>query len=166
MHSSDELFQRSREGYFGVYFPSCEATREIINKITLEWAQNQFTQGVHTLFLTRQNVSINYDKNDNFYTSSPCLSRSLFVLLMTSQSIAGDVTMTTQYGPVTMIVSASGHQIRCLPWVQMGTFNKKFGFLCGSQFFALKIFCGEYLQWSLHLMLQIWWRPLLWNMCQ
>ena len=41
---------RSREGYFGVYFPSCAATREIITKITLEWAHKQFVTRVHTLF--------------------------------------------------------------------------------------------------------------------
>ena len=34
--SSDEPFMHSREGYFGVYFPSCAATREISTKITLE----------------------------------------------------------------------------------------------------------------------------------
>ena len=45
-----------------------------------------------------------------------------------------------------MIVPASGHQVRCIPWVQMGTFNKEIGFLCGLKFFALNIFCGEYLQ--------------------
>ena len=71
-----------------------------------------------------------------------------------------------EYGPVTMIVPASGHQVRCIPWVEIGTFNKEIGFLCGLKFFALNIFCGEYLQSSLHLMLQIWWKPLLWNMCQ
>ena len=47
--------------------------------------------------------------------------------------------------PVTMIVPASGHQVRCIPWVQMGAFNKAIGFLCGLKFFALNIFCGEYL---------------------
>ena len=57
-------------------------------------------------------------------------------------------------------------QVRCIPWVQMGTFNKEIGFLCGLKFFALNIFCVEYLQSSLHLMLQIWWKPLLWQMCQ
>ena len=57
-----------------------------------------------------------------------------------------------------MIVPASGHQVRCIPWVQMGTFNKEIGILCGLKFFALNIFCGEYLQSSLHLMLQIWWK--------
>ena len=73
---------------------------------------------------------------------------------------------SSQYGPVTMIVPASGHQVRCVPWVQMGTFNKEIIFLCGLKFFALNIFCGEHLQSSLHLMLQIWWKPLLWKMCQ
>ena len=33
-----------------------------------------------------------------------------------------------QYGPVTMIVPVSGHQVRCIPWVQMGTFYKEIGF--------------------------------------
>ena len=56
-----------------------------------------------------------------------------------------------------MIVLASHHQVRCIPWVQMGIFNKEIGFLCGIKFFALNIFCGEYLPSSLHLMLQIWW---------
>ena len=68
--------------------------------------------------------------------------------------------------PVTMIVPASCHQVRCISWVQMGTFNEKIGFLSGLKFFALNIFCGEYLQSSLHLMLQIWWKPLLWKMYQ
>ena len=63
-------------------------------------------------------------------------------------------------------VPASGKQVRCIPWVQMGTFNKEIGFLCGLIFFALNIFGGEYLQSSLHLMLQIWWNPQLWKLCQ
>ena len=42
-----------------------------------------------------------------------------------------------------MIVPASGHQIRCIPWVQMGTFNKEIGSLSGLKFFALNIFCGN-----------------------
>ena len=48
------------------------------------------------LFLTWYNESINDDKNDDLSTSSPCLSRSGFILLMTSQSIADDVKMTRQ----------------------------------------------------------------------
>ena len=50
MYSRGELFMRSREGYFGVYFPSCAATKEINTKITLEWAHKQFVTRVHTLF--------------------------------------------------------------------------------------------------------------------
>ena len=49
------------------------------------------------LFPTRHNESINDYKNDELYTSSsPCLTRSVFIPLMTSQSIADDVTMTRQ----------------------------------------------------------------------
>ena len=73
MYSSDELFQCSRDGYF-----DCHESTYII------------------LFLARHNEFINDDKNDNLYTSSPCLARSVFVLLVTSQSIADDVTMTRQ----------------------------------------------------------------------
>ena len=47
MYSSDELLRRSLEAYSGVYFPSCEATREIYTKITLE---KHFVMTVHTLF--------------------------------------------------------------------------------------------------------------------
>ena len=35
---------------------------------------------------------------------------------------------SSKFGLVTMIVPASGHQVRCIPWVQMGTFNKEIGF--------------------------------------
>ena len=48
------------------------------------------------LFLTRYNESINDYKNDDLYASSVCLTRLVFVLQMTSQSIADDVTMTWQ----------------------------------------------------------------------
>ena len=50
MESTGELFMRPREGYFGVYFPSCEATREINIKIALEWAHKEFITRVETLF--------------------------------------------------------------------------------------------------------------------
>ena len=49
-HSRDELFLRSLECYFCVYFPRCFATREINTKITLSWAPKQFVTRVHTLF--------------------------------------------------------------------------------------------------------------------
>lgn len=47
---SGELFVRSRECYFGVYFTSCEARSEIYTKITFEWAHKRFVMTVHTLF--------------------------------------------------------------------------------------------------------------------
>ena len=50
MYSCDELFMRSIECYFGVYFPRCCATREINTKITPSWAHRQFVTRVHTLF--------------------------------------------------------------------------------------------------------------------
>ena len=50
MYSIGEVPMRSREGYFGVYFPSCAATKEINTKITLKWACKQFATRVHTLF--------------------------------------------------------------------------------------------------------------------
>ena len=48
------------------------------------------------IFLTRHNESINDYKKDKLYTSFPCFTHSVFVLMMTSQSIADDVTMTRQ----------------------------------------------------------------------
>ena len=48
------------------------------------------------LFLTGHNESIYDNKNDDLYASSLCHTCSVFVLLMTSQSIADDVTMTWQ----------------------------------------------------------------------
>ena len=46
MYSSDELFQRSRKGYFVVYFPSCEATRVLNTKIRLESDIENLLHGV------------------------------------------------------------------------------------------------------------------------
>ena len=42
-----------------------------------------------------------------------------------------------------MIVPASGHQVRCIPWVQMGTFNKD------RLFMWIKILCIEYILWGI-----------------
>ena len=93
------MFQRSQEGYFGVYFPSCKATRETKHqtntRVSAETVRRESAYII--LFLKRHNESINDDENDDPYTSSPCLTRSVFVLLMTSQSIADDVTMIRQF---------------------------------------------------------------------
>ena len=89
MYSSDELFQRSREGYFCVYYKHKNNTQ-----VNAETVRHESTYII--LFLTRHSESINDDKNDDLYTSSPCLTRSSIVLRMTSQSIADDVTITRQ----------------------------------------------------------------------
>ena len=47
-----------------------------------------------------------------------------------------------QYGPVTMIVPASGHQVSCIRWVQMGTFNNQL-------FMWIKILCIVYILWGI-----------------
>ena len=97
MYSNDEPIQRSREGYFGVYFPSCEDQGNKYQNNTRLIAETVRHEGTCIIsFLTRHNESINDYKNDELYTSSPCLTRSVFVLLMTSKSIADDVTKTRQ----------------------------------------------------------------------
>ena len=62
--------------------------------VSAETVRNESTYII--LFLTWHTESINDDRNDNLSTLSQCLTRSVFDLLMTSQSIADDVTMTTQ----------------------------------------------------------------------
>ena len=75
MYSSVELFLRSRESYFA-------------------WTARQ--EGTYIiLLLKRHNYSIKDDKI-LFLTSTPCLTRSVYILLMTSQSIADDVTLSRQ----------------------------------------------------------------------
>ena len=44
-----------------------------------------------------------------------------------------------------MVVLATGHQIRCIPWVQVAILTKDIVFICIA-LFALNIFCEEYLQ--------------------
>ena len=44
-----------------------------------------------------------------------------------------------------MVVPASGHQVRCIPWVQMDTFNKEIGFL--RELNCIK--CIEYILWGI-----------------
>ena len=66
MYSSDELFQGSREGYFGVYFQSGEVTMEINTKITVEWAQEQFVMRLHTSYYFLHDKM--NSQNDDLYT--------------------------------------------------------------------------------------------------
>ena len=148
---------------------------EIVEDKQIAWLEN-----LRNYFNFKFNFLWNYGVITNINTlnsSPPCAAnmhqyiRWALVKIMAccrfgTKSLSKPMPFDCQYGPVTVIVPASGHQVRCMPWVQMGTFNKEIGFLCWLKFFALNIFCGEYLQSSLHFMLQIWWKPLLWKMCQ
>ena len=96
MHSSDELFQRPLECYFCVYSPSCNVGNKHTNNTRVSTETVRHDSAYIILFLTRHYESINGDKNEDVYTSSPCLIRSVFILLMTSQTIADNVTMTRQ----------------------------------------------------------------------
>ena len=100
MCSSNGLFGRSREGYSGVYFPSCEpelwSNEGNKHRNNTRVSVKQFGARVHTLFYWH-NESINYDNIDDLYILCPCLTCSVFVLLKTSQSIANDVTVTRQF---------------------------------------------------------------------
>ena len=95
MYSSDELFQRPLESYFCVYFPSCNVGNKHTNNTRVSTETVRHENAYIILFLTRHKESINGDKNEDVYTSSPCLIRSVFILLM-SQSSADNVTMTRQ----------------------------------------------------------------------
>ena len=48
------------------------------------------------LFLTQHNGDKNDDKNDDLHTSTPRFTRWIYIMLMTSQSIVDDVTITRQ----------------------------------------------------------------------
>ena len=83
MYSSDESFQRSREGYFWCLFPelrSNEGNKYQNNpRVSAETVRHESTYII--LFLTRHNESINDYNNDEFYTSSRvALARFLFCL--------------------------------------------------------------------------------------
>ena len=78
MHSSDELFQRSREGYLGVYYSNKHQNN---TWVSAETVRRESTYII--LFLTRHE-STNDNKNGDLYTSSLCLTCSVVVLVMTS----------------------------------------------------------------------------------
>ena len=87
MYSSDESFQRSREGYFWCLFPELRSNEgnkyQNNTPVSAETVRHESTYII--LFLTRHNESINNYKNDVLYTTSPCPTRSVSVLLVTSQ---------------------------------------------------------------------------------
>ena len=105
MYSSGVLFMCWREGYVGIYFLGCEASREMNTKINLAWGHNSHENTYIIIFLTWLNESTNDDKNNDAHASltltlpkvyehppSPCLT--FYILLMKSQSIANDSITT------------------------------------------------------------------------
>ena len=85
-------------GLFWCLFPEVRSNEgnkhQNSTRVSAETVRHESTYII--LFLTRQNEFTNCDKNDDLYTSSPYLTCSVFVLLMTSQPIADDVIMTWQ----------------------------------------------------------------------
>ena len=83
-------FSTLREGYFGVYFPNCAATRELNTKLTLEWAHKQFVTKVPSLFYISHDIMT---IKTTIFTECPLVSLTPFTfcwwrhnrLLMTSQ---------------------------------------------------------------------------------
>ena len=83
------------------------------NLVILAWTRDKLSRGQASAYRTHRqtdaandntrrpklasgNKSINDNKIDNLYTSSLCLTRSVYILLMMSLSIADDVTVTRQ----------------------------------------------------------------------
>ena len=85
-------------GLFGCLFPELRSNEgnkyQNNTRVGAETVRHESTYII--LFLTRHNGSIIDDKNNDLYTSFPCLTRKVLILLMTSQSIVDDVTMTRQ----------------------------------------------------------------------
>ena len=84
--------------YFGVYFPSCEATREINTKITLSWVLKQFVTRVNTLismnmFSWPQCVSVK--KGEHVYVSFVLIY--LFIYACTQKLLCNRVVIILIY---------------------------------------------------------------------
>ena len=93
-----KLFMHSRECFDGVYFTSCETTREIDTTLSFSWMHKQFVTTVHTWFdFLHDMINTCMTLKHGLHTSSPCLTSFVNVLLKTSQSIADDVKMQSRY---------------------------------------------------------------------
>ena len=91
-------------GLFGVYFPSCEATKEINTKITLEWAQKQFVTRVHTLLYPPQRSLGGYTGFTLFVGPSVRLSVCLSVCLSVRLSVRPSVRPWVGVRMITLIL--------------------------------------------------------------
>ena len=88
MYSSGELFLRSREGYFGVYYNKHDKyTRVHIQFITKVYAPFCYLHAITNPYMTLK---------EDPHTSTPCLTRSVHMLLMAWKLIGDDITITRQ----------------------------------------------------------------------
>ena len=87
---SDKLFQRSQEDHFDDYLNKHQNNTQV----STETVHHESTYII--LFFTQHDESKYDDENDDLYTSSPCLTCSVFILQLTSQSIVDDITLTIQ----------------------------------------------------------------------
>ena len=81
---------------FWCLFPELQSNagnkHQINARVSAETVRHERTYII--LFVTRHNKSINVDKNEDLYASSMCHIYIVFIMVMTSQSIADDATMT------------------------------------------------------------------------
>ena len=62
--------------------------KRVITDVTLECVHKHFVTRAHASFyFLHDNESMNDDKNDALYTSTPCLTRLGYILLITSHSL-------------------------------------------------------------------------------
>ena len=98
MYSSDELCSALTRGLFLCLFPELRSNEGNKHKnktrVSAETVRHESTYII--LFLTRHNDGNNDDINNDLHTSTPCPTRWVYVLLMTSQSIFDGVTITRQ----------------------------------------------------------------------
>ena len=85
-------------GLFWYLFPSLQSNEGNKHQNNIQMsAETVHHESTHNiLFLAWHNESINDNNNDDLYTSSPCLTCTVFIPLMTSHSIPDDITMIRQ----------------------------------------------------------------------
>ena len=67
-------------GYVGVYFASCEATKETNTNMTLEGAQKQLITREHMFICYTTYVFINDEENNDPHSSTQFLARPVNIL--------------------------------------------------------------------------------------
>ena len=148
MYSRDELFKRSRECYFGVNIPGCEATRGINTKITLEWAQKQLVTRVHTLFYFLHDIKNPYVMiKTTICTQLPCVILAQFSFCWWRRN---QLPMTLQWpdncDAITWIVISSSIDVGFIHGDIHGRLRKQSPYLEGSSIYwngALIVISGQ-----------------------